>query len=376
MARLQRGRNGEVPPLLGAGDGLERFALGKDGDVAQRDALLFPLPVGERQNKVFYVADGDARLVRHDDHVVAAVGNGGGGGFVPDGFGNLHVHLRRGQPLAHGLFLIHADGKLRRGALKAVRNGFHAGHLRQQSGHLPCAPLEAVQVLAVEVDRDAAAGKRGHIHAGAACADLAVQIRAQRFQLVGNRGAGLFLVAAQHHIHLQLVGAGAGGQAHHAAQPLGLHDAHGVHIGERGEALTDLVRHGGAVGKGCRFIQRDVKTDLRAVHLGHVGKAAGNGGVAREQEQEQREQEDRRLVAQHNGQQPRIQPGQTVEQRWFFLLLHAAEYAAGQGGDQRQRHDQAGQQRIADGQRHVRKELPRHALNKDDGQEHANRGER
>ena len=60
----------------------------------------------------------------------------------------------------------------------------------------------------------------------------------------------------------------------------------------------------------------------------------------------------------------------------MLALLALLQQRRAHGRNQRQRHDQRGQQRIGDGQRDILEQLARHALQKHDGQKHADGGQR
>ena len=299
----------------------------------------------------------------------------GGGGGVGQGRGHRHIHLRHGDALFHGGVAVHGDVEGRGGLLQTV--GHLAGTLhgfqgrRQRLG----GGLEVLHVVAVDLQRDAAARQIGrHTVHGAGSRHLTGQVGAQLLDGLACLGAG----GPLRHGDVGGDVIGTAGAAHHAAHihaaAGGHHGTHGIHILHRPGTAHHLVRQCHRLLPADALRHGNGEADVIHIDLGHEHEAPADGTPRRASQQHHRQQQYHGLMAQRPAHRPAvggIDPLQQAGLHGLFLFQHPG----GHGRHQCQGHDEAGQKRIRHGQGQIGEQLLGDALHEHNGQEHAHRGQ-
>ena len=314
----------------------------------------------------------------HDGHgVVGAVGFQCGGGGIGGQFGGyLLVDLRYGQAHPHGFVLVDGDVDLLVAVLLAVAGVGNAVHAVQQVDHLLGGSVQIVQVAAVQVDLDTAAGKCAHVHhavgihghfagqGGGGIGDLFLNFAAPAGTLIGQQyiiGKGCVVhggITAHHGHHAVAAGHGAHGL-------YAVKGAHGVHYSIGGGKSVVL---GGVVG----HVHGD--GELVAAHIGDHDNAHGGNAPHRQHQQADSQPQGQGLDFQAEAQGFLVAVQQLVKQRVLDLFL-GAQCGGTRAGHHGQRHDQRGQQAEGDSQRHIGEQFAHHAGGEDHRQKYADGGQ-
>ena len=234
--------------------------------------------------------------------------------------------------------------------------------------------MQRLHVAAVHPQGNAGTGHIAH-HAAhdTGGGHLTGQIGAQRLDLLPRVGAEGTLrhgeVAGD--VKLAVVAAGHTQAAHVAAAH---HKAGRLYILHGHDPLHHLI---GQVHRLCAGdVLRHGDGDRQVVHidLRHEREAAAHRTPRRRHQQHQRQQQHTGLVIQRPRDGPAVGGIDLIQQTRLRHEL-APQHTGGHGRHQRQRHQQAGQQRIGDGQRQISEQLSGQTLHEHDGRKHAHRGE-
>ena len=233
--------------------------------------------------------------------------------------------------------------------------------------------MQRLHVAAVHPQGNAGTGHIAH-HAAhdTGGGHLTGQVGAQRLDLLPRVGAEGALrhgeVAGD--VKLAVVAAGHTQAAHVAAAH---HKAGGLYIFHGHDPLHHLI---GQVHRLCAGdVLRHGDGDRQVVHvdLRHEREAAAHRAPRRRYQQHQRQQQHTGLVIQRPRDGPAVGGIDLIQQTRLRHEL-APQHTGGHGRYQCQRHQQAGQQRIGDGQRQIGEQLAGQTLHEHDGREHAHRG--
>ena len=375
------GGDGDVAPLLQPVDGGKGLGLGDGDDVLQGHLLGGAVPQRGGDGHLLQLPPVRLPVLRMD----GGGERGGAGGDLggADGAGQLlddgEVHLGGGQIVLDGLLLVHRDVQGRGGVLRPAGDLPEALHRLEPLRHGLGRHAQVVEIVGIDVHGEAAALEHGaHAHGGYG-GHLEVHLPLEGGQDLSDVLRGLDAAVAAVLVHQgvdgDLVPAAPGGQAH---QTLHAPVDHAADVGEMGHRFHGghhLVRHPAPVLEGVLLRHGHGDGDLGAAAFGEVFIALPQGAPGRAPQQRQGQQQGQGPMAQREADRPFKAPHELPGQVAHGLHL-PPQQALGHGGDHGEGHDQAGHEGIGDGQDHVHEDLPGHAVDEDDGHEHADGGQR
>ena len=282
------------------------------------------------------------------------------------------IDLRDGKSLLHGGVFIHGDHQLRGGRFHIGNHFFHTVHRRDiitqflgKGGHFR-------KIVAFYRQLHTETAQHGHgVGAGGDFQLTAVFFRGGgQFLIQFIAFGGMFFI--QFYIDGNVFRVAAGHHGHGTAG-IAAHGTDGLHA-------VDLQRRfGHGVGGGVKvrgthiFIFRGQRSrQLRGIVFRHKGEPAAAA---------ENNAEDQNHTDHNDGPFPSVQhfakelfiTGVELRKEGHLFAAAFFQHAGSHGRNHRQRHDQAGDQRKADGEPHIHKELFTHAVGKGDGNKDADR---